>query len=112
MKLIQVIIRPEKLDDVKNALSKIGVSGLNITEVEGRGRQKGMLQQWRGETYTLDFIPKIKIEMAVNDEDVDKVTESILKSAWTGNIGDGKIFILPVEEVIRVRTGERGREAI
>jgi len=112
MKLIQAIIRPEKLEAVKKSLSEIGVLGINITEIEGRGRQKGMLQQWRGEVYAMDFIPKIKLEMVINDEDVSKVTETILKSAWTGNIGDGKIFILPVEEVIRVRTGERGREAI
>ncbi|HID95539.1 MAG TPA: P-II family nitrogen regulator [Candidatus Latescibacteria bacterium] len=112
MKLIQAIIRVEKWQDVRASLEKSGIAGLNITEVEGRGRQKGLKQQWRGEVYTVDLIPKIKLEIVLDDEDVERIAGAILKSARTGNIGDGKIFVMPVEEVIRVRTGERGKEAI
>jgi len=114
MKKIEAIIRPEKLNDVKDALDKIGIIGMHIVDVQGRGRQKGFTHQWRGAAtiYTVDLLLKIKLEAVVNDEDAEKVIDAIVKAAWTGNIGDGKIFVIPVEEVIRVRTGERGSDAI
>ncbi|MEM2989668.1 MAG: P-II family nitrogen regulator [Halobacteria archaeon] len=112
MKKIEAIIRPEKLNDVKDALDKIGIVGMHIVDVQGRGRQKGFTHQWRGAVYMADLVPKIKLEVVVNEEDAEKVIDAIVKASWTGNIGDGKIFVIPVEEVIRIRTGERGRGAI
>lgn len=113
MNKIEAIIRPEKLDDVKNALSAAGYAGMNIVHVTGRGVQRGIVHQGRGgETYTVDMLPKVKVEVVVADKDVDKVVDMIVKAARTGNIGDGKIFILPVTDSIRVRTGERGDAAV
>ncbi len=112
MKKVEAIIRPEKLEDVKLALEEAGFIGMTVTEVKGRGRQKGIEHQWRGRKYRVDLLPKVKIEMVVRDEDVDKVVDIILSNARTGSIGDGKIFVTTVEEVIRVRTGERGEKAI
>ena len=112
MKKIEAIIKPFKLDEVKNALTKIGVQGMTVTEVNGFGRQKGHTESYRGTEYAIDFLPKSKIELIITDELVNQVIETIEKAAKTGKIGDGKIFLSPVEEVIRIRTGERGREAI
>jgi nitrogen regulatory protein P-II 1 len=112
MKKIEAIIKPFKLDEVKNALTKIGVQGMTVTEVKGFGRQKGHTESYRGTEYAIDFLPKSKIELIVTDELVNQVMETIETAAKTGKIGDGKIFLSPVEEVIRIRTGERGREAI
>ena len=112
MKKIEAIIKPFKLDDVKEALEELGVTGMTIIEVKGYGRQKGHQEMYRGVEYTVDFNPKIKIELVVISSMVDKIVGVILESAKTGRIGDGKIFVLPVEEVVRVRTGERGAEAI
>lgn len=112
MKKIEAIIKPFKLDEVKNALTKIGVQGMTITEVKGFGRQKGHTEVYRGAEYTIDFIPKIKIDLIVSDELVPQVIETIERAARNGKIGDGKIFLSPVEEVIRIRTGERGKDAI
>jgi len=112
MKKVEAIIRIEKLGDVKDALDRIGIYGLNFLEVRGRGRQRGQTY-WRGAaTFMADTLPKLKLEVVVRDEDVERVIEAIIKSAWTGDVGDGKIFVIPVEEVVRVRTGERGRDAI
>jgi nitrogen regulatory protein P-II 1 len=112
MKKIEAIIKPFRLDDVKNALTKIGVQGMTVTEVKGFGRQKGHTESYRGTEYAIDFLPKSKIELIITDEWVNQVIESIERAAKTGKIGDGKIFLSPVEEVIRIRTGERGRDAI
>jgi nitrogen regulatory protein P-II 1 len=112
MKKIEAIIKPFKLDDVKHALTKIGVQGMTLTEVKGFGRQKGHTEVYRGAEYKIDFLPKVKIELITTDEMVAQVIETIERSAKTGKIGDGKIFIFPVEEVIRIRTGERGRDAM
>ncbi len=112
MKKIEAIIKPFKLDEVKNALTKIGVLGMTVTEVKGFGRQKGHTESYRGTEYAIDFLPKSKIELIIPDELVNQVMEAIERAAKTGKIGDGKIFLSPVEEVIRIRTGERGREAI
>jgi nitrogen regulatory protein P-II 1 len=112
MKKIEAIIKPFKLDEVKNALTKIGVQGMTVVEVKGFGRQKGHTEVYRGAEYTIDFIPKAKIELIVTDELVNPVIETIERAAKTGKIGDGKIFLSPVDEVIRIRTGERGRDAI
>ena len=112
MKKIEAIIKPFKLEEVKNALTKIGVQGMTVTEVKGFGRQKGHTESYRGTEYAIDFLPKSKIEIIVIDELVTQVIETIERAAKTGKIGDGKIFLLPVEEVIRIRTGERGRDAI
>jgi nitrogen regulatory protein P-II 1 len=113
VKKIEAIIRPEKLDDVKHALSEKGYVGLNIVGVTGRGVQKGIVHAGRGATsYSVDMLPKVKLEVVVADKNCDEVTDTIQKAAWTGNIGDGKIFVLPVEEAIRVRTGERGEVAV
>ena len=112
MKKIEAIIRHEKLDEVKSSLDEAGIVGLTISEVMGRGRQKGFERQWRGMVYVADLVPKIKLEIVVDDKDVELVIEILLKAAWTGDTGDGKIFVVNVEEVIRVRTGERGRNAI
>ena len=113
MKKIEAIIRPEKLNEAKDALEAGGFLGLNIIHVTGRGVQKGIVHTGRGgETYTVDMLPKLKIEVVVKDADADKVVEIIMNAARTGNIGDGKIFVIPVEDAIRVRTGERGEVAV
>ncbi len=113
MKKIEAIIRPEKLDDVKTALSDKGYIGLNIVGVTGRGVQKGIVHAGRaGQAYSVDMLPKVKLETVVIDKNVDEVVSIIQQAAWTGNIGDGKIFVMPVEEAIRVRTGERGDIAV
>jgi nitrogen regulatory protein P-II 1 len=109
---IEAIIKPFKLDEVKDALNDLGVKGMTISEVKGFGRQKGHTEIYRGAEYVIDFLPKIKIEVVVEEEMVGKVVDLIQKTAQTGKIGDGKIFVLPVEEIIRIRTGERGHEAI
>jgi nitrogen regulatory protein PII len=112
VKKVEAIIKPFKLDEVKQALSEIGIAGLTATEVKGFGRQKGHTELYRGAEYVVDFLPKVKVEVAIKNEMVDQVIEAIEKSANTGKIGDGKIFVLPVEEVIRIRTGETGTAAI
>ena len=112
MKKIEAIIKPFKLEDVKEALKDIGVQGLTVTEVKGFGRQKGHTELYRGAEYAIDFLPKIKLEIVVAEDQVVKVVDAITESAKTGKIGDGKIFIFPMEEVIRIRTGERGEDAI
>ncbi len=112
MKKIEAIIKPFKLDDVKEALNEIGVQGMTISEVKGYGRQRGHKEIYRGAEYVVDFIPKIKIEIVVDADITDKVVETIMKAAKTEKIGDGKIFVLPTEQVIRVRTGEKGTDAI
>ncbi|MEI6157557.1 MAG: P-II family nitrogen regulator [Atribacterota bacterium] len=108
MKKVEAIIRPEKLKAILSALEEVGYSGLMITEIEGHGKQKGIVQQWRGEKYRVEFLPKRKIEIVCKDDDVDKITQAIVQSAKTGEIGDGKIFISDVIDAIRIRTGERG----
>lgn len=112
MKKIEAIVKPFKLDEIKDALSELGVKGMTISEVKGYGRQKGHKEVYRGAEYVVDFIPKIKIEIVVDAAEVDKVSQTVVKVANTGKIGDGKLFILPVDDVIRVRTGEYGKEAI
>ncbi len=112
MKLITAIIKPFKMDDVRQALADVGVQGITVTEVKGFGRQKGHTELYRGAEYVVDFLPKVKLEIAVDNEMVDNVVDAILKSANTGKIGDGKIFISPLEEIIRIRTGETGSEAV
>ena len=112
MKLITAIIKPFKLDEVREALSEVGVSGITVTEVKGFGRQKGHSELYRGAEYVVDFLPKVKIEAAVDDGILEKAIEAIEKSAKTGKIGDGKIFVSPVEHVIRIRTGETGASAL
>ncbi len=112
MKKIEAIIKPFKLDEVKEALSEIGTFGMTVTEVKGFGRQKGHTELYRGAEYVIDFLPKIKIELVVDDNMAEKVVETIMTAARTGKVGDGKIFIIPVEDAIRIRTGERGVEAL
>ena len=112
MKLIEAIIKPFKLDEVKDALNEIGIEGITVSEVKGYGRQKGHTELYRGAEYVVDFIPKIKLEIAVSDELVNKVVDTILNTAKTGRIGDGKIFVIPLEEAVRIRTGEQGSDAI
>ncbi len=112
MKKIEAIIKPFKLDEVKDALAEVGVQGMTVTEVKGFGRTGGKKEVYRGSAYVVDFVPKVKIEVVVSDEIVHDVLDAIEKSAKTGRIGDGKIFIIPVEEAVRIRTGERGKEAI
>ncbi len=112
MKKIEVIIKPFKLDDLKEALTELGIKGMTISEVKGFGRQKGHTEIYRGAEYKVDFIPKIKIEIVVAAGDVDKVIEAVISSTRTGKIGDGKIFVLPIETVCRIRTGEKDKEAI
>jgi nitrogen regulatory protein P-II 1 len=112
MRKIEAIIKPFKLDEVKEALHDIGIQGMTVTEVKGFGRQKGHTELYRGAEYVVDFLPKIKIEIAVPDEMADKVVQAVVSAANTGRIGDGKIFVLPMEEVIRIRTGERGQDAL
>ena len=112
MKLVTAIIKPFKLDEVREALSAVGVQGITVTEVKGFGRQKGHTELYRGAEYVVDFLPKVKIEAAVKTEQLDTVIEAIEKSARTGKIGDGKIFVYPLDKVIRIRTGESGADAI
>ncbi|HSP96442.1 MAG TPA: P-II family nitrogen regulator [Candidatus Dormibacteraeota bacterium] len=112
MKKVEAIIKPFKLDEVKESLSAIGVQGLTVSEIKGFGRQKGHTELYRGAEYVVDFLPKVKLEIIAADEKVAEVVAAIEKSAKTGRIGDGKIFVLPIEEVIRIRTGERGTDAI
>lgn len=112
MKEIVAIIRPNKLDEVKDALEELGCHGMTVTEVKGRGRQLGITESYRGSDYRIDMLPKTRLEIVVADEQVDNVIDKIVKTAQTGDIGDGKIFISPVEEVVRIRTGERGNEAL
>jgi nitrogen regulatory protein P-II 2 len=112
MKLITAIIKPFRMDDVRAALSEIGVQGITATEVKGFGRQKGHTELYRGAEYVVDFLPKVKLEIAVADNEVEATVEAVIKAASTGKIGDGKIFVTPLEQVIRIRTGETGEEAI
>jgi nitrogen regulatory protein P-II 2 len=112
MKLVSAIIKPFKLDDVREALSEIGVQGITVTEVKGFGRQKGHTELYRGAEYVVDFLPKVKVEVGISDELLDRAIESITKAANTGKIGDGKIFVTPLEQAIRIRTGETGNDAI
>lgn len=112
MKFVTAIIKPFKLDEVREALSAIGVSGITVTEVKGFGRQKGHTELYRGAEYVVDFLPKVKIEVAIKDDLLDQVMDAIIKSAATGKIGDGKIFVWDLEQVVRIRTGETGESAI
>lgn len=112
MKLVTAVVKPFKLDDVREALADIGVQGITVSEVKGFGRQKGHTELYRGAEYVVDFLPKVKLEIAIDDGQVDSVVEAITKSAQTGKIGDGKIFITNLEEVIRIRTGETGSDAV
>ncbi|MSU72934.1 MAG: P-II family nitrogen regulator [Opitutus sp.] len=112
MKLIIAIIKPFKLEEVKEALAAAGIEGMTVTEVKGFGRQKGHTEIYRGSEYTVDFLPKVKIEVAVADETASKAIDAIVKAAKTGKIGDGKVFVLPLDEVVRIRTDERGESAV
>jgi nitrogen regulatory protein P-II 1 len=112
MKKIEAVVKPFKLDEVREALSEIGVTGLTVTEVKGFGRQKGHTELYRGAEYVVDFLPKVKVELIVGDALVDRAIEAIVKAARTGKIGDGKIFVTPVEQVVRIRTGESGEAAV
>ncbi len=112
MKKIEAIIKPFKIDEVKDALNGIGIKGMTISEVKGFGRQKGHKEVYRGAEYIVDFVPKIKIEVVIDDEMVDRAVDTIIQNARTGKIGDGKIFVHPIDEVIRIRTGERGKDAV
>ena len=112
MKKIDAIIKPFKLDEVKEALARVGVQGMTVSEVKGFGRQKGHTELYRGAEYTVDFLPKVKLELVVDDDKAPQVVEAIMGAARTGRIGDGKIFVSPVEEVLRIRTGERGPDAL
>ncbi len=112
MKMITAIIKPFRLDDVRAALAEVGISGMTVTEVKGFGRQKGHTEHYRGAEYTVDFLPKVKIELAVDQEVVESVMEAILESARTGKVGDGKIFVTNIESVVRIRTGEMDKEAL
>ena len=112
MKLVKAVIKPFKLEEVKDALSEIGVEGMTVSEVKGFGRQKGHTEIYRGSEYTVDFLPKVKIEIGVADDLTDKVVDAIVGAAQTGKIGDGKIFILPMEECVRIRTGESDSDAL
>ena len=112
MKKVEAIIKPFKLDEVKESLNEIGIQGITVSEVKGFGRQKGHTELYRGAEYVVDFLPKIKLEIVVTEELVTQVVETIVEAAKTGRIGDGKVFVLPIEEVVRIRTGEKGPEAI
>ena len=112
MKKIEAIIRPEKLDSVRKALEEAGYPGITITEIEGHGKQKGTVQQWRGEQYKLDFLPKVKVEIVCLNQDLEKMLQALQAAAFTGGVGDGKIFVYDVTEVIRIRTKERGEKAL
>ena len=112
MKKIEAIIRPEKLDDVRLALERSGYPGITITEVEGHGLQKGVVQQWRGEEYRVDILPKVKVEIVAGNEETETIIQAIIESAYTGGVGDGKIFVYDVAEIVRIRTRERGQRAL
>ena len=112
MKKIEAVIKPFKLDEVRDALAEVGVEGMTVSEVKGFGRQKGHTEIYRGSEYTVDFLPKVKLEIAVGDDMVTKVIDAIVSSSQTGKIGDGKVFIIPIEEAVRIRTGEKGEEAL
>ena len=112
MKKIEAIIRPERLEAVRRGLERAGCAGIMISEIEGHGKQKGIVQQWRGEKYKVELLPKIEIEIVVKDQDVDRIIATIIENAKTGEIGDGKIFISPVEDAIRIRTGDKGETAL
>lgn len=112
MKLITAIIKPFTLEDVKSRLEQLGIVGMTVSEVQGYGRQKGHTEVYRGAEYAVDFVPKVRVEVVVDDEDLDRVTDVIVETARTGKIGDGKVWITPVESVVRVRTGERGTDAL
>jgi nitrogen regulatory protein P-II 1 len=112
MKKIEAVIRPEKLDDVRKAIEAVGYPGVTITEAEGHGKQKGVVQQWRGETYRVEFLPKVKLELVVSDSDVERIIQAIIKAAKTGQVGDGKIFVSDVRDAVKIRTGERGETAL
>ncbi|OIP65823.1 MAG: transcriptional regulator [Nitrospirae bacterium CG_4_9_14_3_um_filter_53_35] len=112
MKKVEAIIKPFKLEEVKDALNEIGIQGITVSEVKGFGRQKGHTELYRGAEYVVDFLPKIKIEIVMEDDQVIRVVDTIRQTANTGRIGDGKIFVIPVEEVVRIRTGEKGKEAL
>lgn len=112
MKLVTAIIKPFRLDDVRNALSEVGVNGMTVTEVKGFGRQRGHTELYRGAEYVVDFLPKSKIEIAVSDDLVERAVEAIVNAARTGKVGDGKIFVTPIEQTVRIRTGEEGDEAL
>lgn len=112
MKLIEAVVRPHKLQDVKSALADIGVVGMTVTDVRGCGRQKGHVERYRGSEYTVDLLSKVKIEVAVQDAQLDEVLETIASAARTGEIGDGKIFVRPIEQVVRIRTGDRDEDAL
>ena len=112
LKKLEVIIRPEKLEPVRQAIESVGYPGITITEAEGHGKQRGLTQQWRGETYRVRFLPKIKLEIVVSDADVEPMIKAIVQAARTGSVGDGKIFISDVKDIIRIRTGERGEIAL
>ena len=112
MKLVTAIIKPFKLDEVREGLSEVGITGLTVTETKGFGRQKGHTELYRGAEYVVDFLPKVRVEVAISDDKVETVIEAIIKAARTGKIGDGKIFVLPLEQVVRIRTGEMGDTAL
>jgi nitrogen regulatory protein P-II 1 len=112
MKKVETIIKPFKLEDIKEGLSSLGIQGMTVSEVKGFGQQKGHSEIYRGAEYTVDFVPKVKVEIVVEDDMVEKAIDAILSQARTGKIGDGKIFVLPVEEAVRIRTGEKGKDAI
>ena len=112
MKKIEAIIKPFKLDDVREALTELGITGMTVSEVKGFGRQRGHTEVYRGAEYAVDFLPKVKIEVVLSDDQIERTVEAIIEAARSGKIGDGKIFVLPVEEVIRIRTGETGETAI
>ena len=112
MKKIESIVRPEKVDDVRKAMDKAGYPGVTITEVEGHGKQKGVTRQWRGESYKVDLLPKVKLEIVVGDKDADRIISAISAAAKTGAVGDGKIFLSEIKDVVRIRTSERGEDAL
>ena len=112
MKKIEAIVRPEKLEDVRKALEQVGYPGVTVTEVEGHGKQKGVTRQWRGETYTVEFLPKVKLEIVASDADAERIVQAVIKAAKTDSVGDGKIFVSDVKDIVRIRTGERGDGAV
>ena len=112
MKKIEAIVRPEKVDEIRKALEKAGYPGVTISEVEGHGKQKGVTRQWRGESYKVDLLPKVKLELVVSDKDAERLISALASTAKTGAVGDGKIFISEVKDAVRIRTGERGEEAL
>jgi nitrogen regulatory protein P-II 1 len=112
VKKIEAIIRPEKLDEVRRALEASGYPGITITQIEGHGKQKGVTRQWRGEVYKVDLLPKAKVEIVASDKDLEKILSAIQRAAGTGSVGDGKIFVSTIDEVLRIRTGERGEKAL